>query len=220
MTTIWQLWHMRNMWVFEKKRLDPLLACNRAADLVGEYEAATRRDHGPQLPGIANDAVKWTPPTAAPFKVNTDAAITNSKVSMGMVVRDNVGDVLISAGMNYCGSPCALLAEAEAARFGLRYAFEAGFRCVEFESDSSSLVKLLKQEARERSAVQVVVDDILFLIRNFDFCSFGFARRICNRVAHHIAQHSLLLNDLVVWMEDFPLDVLPFVNADKASLNE
>lgn len=87
-------------------------------------------------------------------------------------------------------------------------------------SDSSSLVMLLTHNARERSATQVVVDDILFLARGFDLCIFCFARRSCNRVAHSIVKSSLLLDDIAIWMEDLPPDVLPLVITDKVSLIE
>lgn len=83
------------------------------------------------------------------FQTSSDAPFTyDGKASMVwlLLVRDCVGDVLMSAGENYRGTPNALFAEAEAVRFGLRYTFDVGFRCIELESDSSSPVKLLTQK--------------------------------------------------------------------------
>lgn len=35
MVLIWQVWNMHNLWVHEKKRTDPMLACRKVLNLMG-----------------------------------------------------------------------------------------------------------------------------------------------------------------------------------------
>lgn len=194
-----------------------MVACSRALHLLGEYEAAVEREEPTQANTEAATS-SWQPPRRTQYKVNTDAAIKEDKISFGMVVRDVVGDVLMSAGTSRITSCTALQAEAEAMRFGLKYSYDTGFRSVEAESDCLHLVELLCSRKRERSYTQVIVDDILVMASNFAFCSFNFAKRSCNSVVHSIAKSSFSLTEEMVWMEDHPMDVLPLVIADKAFL--
>ncbi|XP_056686944.1 uncharacterized protein [Spinacia oleracea] len=81
------------------------------------------------------------------------------------------------------------------------YAFDAGYRKVEFETDCSNLVELLNGRKKERSVTQMVVKDILELVKLFEACTFNFAKRQCNKVAHAMAKASLLFEDVLVWMD-------------------
>lgn len=219
MMLIWQAWNMRNMWTFEKKRMDPLRACNKSMSLLGEFEAALERDQTPVVAHETGTEV-WQPPRVSLYKLNTDAAVREDRIGLGMVVRDCVGDVMMAAGMSITTDSSALRAEAEAVRFGMRYTFDAGLRHLEVETDCSPLAQLLKKQKKERSITQAIVDDILALASNFELCVFNFAKRSCNKVAHSIAKSSLPLDEALVWMEDHPTDVLPLVVADKAFLYE
>lgn len=94
---LWQTWNDRNIWVFERKKLDPRITCARTFRMLGEFEAATTREEEAVISLPVNVNV-WKPPTPGRWKLNTDAAMGESKVGMGMVVRDNSGDVLMCAG--------------------------------------------------------------------------------------------------------------------------
>lgn len=110
---VWQIWNLRNSWTYEKKRTDPMLAYNRTMKLVGEYEAAMTSEQGPVA--VENQVqTSWQAPVSAPFKLNVDAAVRDDIIGVGMVVRDEVGDVLMSAGMGMRIHCEALQAEAEA----------------------------------------------------------------------------------------------------------
>lgn len=200
--------------MFEKKKVEPVLACNRTINLLVEFELAGEREEPPPKPE-AQEIHAWQPPHSPLFKVNVDAAVTGSKFGLGMVVRDEVGDVLMSAGSSCQAEGDPLHAEAKAMFFGFKYAFDVGFRSIVMESDCANLVQLAMGKTRVRTRTQVIVDDILALAPNFEYCLFVFAIRSCNRVAHSIAKSSLTLEEVVVWMEDHPLDVLPLVLADK-----
>ncbi|XP_056685539.1 uncharacterized protein [Spinacia oleracea] len=189
MMVVWQSWRARNLWVFERKTVDPVVQCAKMLGILGEYEAACTRDQPPS-----------EPPT---------------QVGLGMLVRDHVGDALMSAGESGCENLTVKHAEAKAVMFGLRYAFDAGCRALEVETDCQALATLLQAKSREISATQVLVNDILNLAKQFTYCSFGFNRRSCNSVAHSMAQAALHFEETLVWMEDCPPVVTPLVLADK-----
>lgn len=98
-----------------------------------------------------------------------NAATTDSATSLGMVVRDLVGDVLMAATRRISSSMKGLYAEAEVVRFGITYAFDAGFWSVTVETDCLALVNLLQKERVERTSAQVLVDDILAKSLQFNF---------------------------------------------------
>lgn len=60
-----------------------------------------------------------------------------------------------------------------------------------------------------------MVNDIHNLVNAFDECIFIFANRKCNKVAHSIASASLSFEETLIWMEDYPSFVAPFVVQDK-----
>lgn len=134
-------------------------------------------------------------------------------------MRDNVGDVLMSVGMRRMALMDAKQLEAEAIRFGLDYVFDAGLRAIVMETDCLHLVNMLRTKMRERTGTQVIVDDILAKSIYFDVISFAIARRNCNKVAHSLDKASLHFEEVKVWMEDSPPEVLPHVLHDKALIN-
>lgn len=158
----------------------------------------------------------WKPPNRGWWKVNTDAAIASGRVGLGMIVSDCEGDVVMSGGSALELIIPAKQAEARASLFGLRYAYDAGYRKVVLESDCSTLVELLKGNSQELSATQMIVKDILSLANLFEACTFNFAKRLCKRAAHAIAKASLTFVETLVWMDECPPDVIPIVLEDKA----
>lgn len=218
MMFMWKVWCMRNIWVFEKKKVDPVLACQRTMNYLGEFEMAAIREDAPK-PAAIQMIQKWQPPERSLDKLNTDATMNaEEKVGLGMVIRNDVGDVLISAGRTICGIIPAIQAEAEAVLFGLKYAYEAGLRSLEVETDCLNFADLLQSRARMRTPTQVIVNDIFDIARSFDICCFRFASRKCNNVAHNLAKKGIHLDDTVVWLENCHVDVLSLVLKDKAFL--
>lgn len=132
----------------------------RTNNLLGEVIAAGEREKTQEETGV-RDVQGWTPPPRGVCKINTDVVVSvEGKIGVGMVVRDEVGDILMSAGRSWNARITALQAEAEAIWFGLRYAYDAGFRNVQLQSDYLVLVNLLQSRAKEKSRTQVIVNDI------------------------------------------------------------
>ena len=52
----------------------------------------------------------------------------------------------------------------------------------------------------------------------FSLCSFNNVGRIGNNVAHNLARRAISTHDLNVWMEEVPVDILQFVQANLIGL--
>lgn len=218
MMVVWQAWNMRNKWVFEKRKEDLGRVCSKMLTYLGEFEAATVRGQHQLERGAVPNAT-WKPPQSTLYKLNTDAAVPKvGAIGLGMIVRDGIGDVMMSGGRNIEGNMGALQAEAEGVRFGMKLAFEAGLRSIEMESDCSLLIDMLQGKRKEVTAAQVVVNDIVSLASSFDNCIFSFARRTCNVVAHSIAKAALHFEEPLVFMEECPPNLYHLVLADKTLL--
>lgn len=50
----------------------------------------------------------------------------------------------------------------------------------------------------------LIVDDIINLNKNFQFCAFSFIRKEGSNVAHSIAHLQLYVSGSRVWLEDGP----------------
>ena len=85
---------------------------------------------------------------------------------------------------------------------------------VTFEGDSSVVINALSQGPDCFSSDENVIDGILFLATNFQFCEFSHVKRHCNVVADVLAKKAKVLLGVRVWLEDHPEDIYPLVLLD------
>ncbi|XP_056684958.1 uncharacterized protein [Spinacia oleracea] len=175
-----------------------------------EHEAANTQELAPS-PVSEQTSSRWKAPLTTPYKLNTDAATSVRMTGLGMVFGDNVGDVLMAAGMRIDAALPALQAVAEAIRFGMSMLMKQATAPWRLKLiDSLALLKLLQRDNSERSFVQVLVDDILCYAQKFMRCRFLFASRICNKVVDSMAKSALSFEEIKIWMEESPT----FANLD------
>ncbi|KAH7565686.1 hypothetical protein JRO89_XS08G0000300 [Xanthoceras sorbifolium] len=138
-TIIWRIWFRRNNFV-----------------------------HSKQLPSDDLVIVRWIPPIEGFSKLNFDVAIDlqNGRVGLGVVIRDQLGKVLLSSSSVIEGDFDPEAAEALALRFGLTLAAEAGIFHVQVESYSANLVKLINSYSLPRSEIGFILDDIRSLLND------------------------------------------------------
>ena len=109
---------------------------------------------------------------------------------MGFVIRSDYGVFLAGAAGKIEHVKSALHAEAVACTEAIGGAGSFGANRVIFESDSQVLVSALCSAEYDRSDFGVLVREARSLcILNFDSFEFSFCRRVCNKVAHAIAEH-------------------------------
>ena len=214
---IWNIWLGRNMWVFERKRLDFMSVLDRAVRGTNEFikDRDDRVARG-NLEGEEVD-VRWKAPGEGVLKLNSDAALIKGvDIGMGSVVRDSLGEVLMATCCGLMAVDSPDLAEALSMRHGLKVAVEAGLRALMVETDCKKLVTHLQSRRREDTAFGSIVHDILALASHCNQVCFVYVRRQGNRVAHLLAQLCKSNMDLQVWLEECPIEVWSAVMVDKS----
>jgi hypothetical protein len=167
----------------------------------------------PQAPGR-----KWTPPQAGWVKLNSDAGFCprTGAASIGVVIRNDRGEVLLTAwnSLSRCGS--AEEAEAEACLLGVRLTAEWIRQPTCVESDCSNLAKALGQEMEPRSSWAGILSEIKAAGNLLPACSFSHIHREGNQVAHLLAQKALRRKECVLMRHNMPPEIRTQVDTESA----
>jgi hypothetical protein len=158
---------------------------------------------------------RWKKPRRGNIKANCDANLkVNGKWGLGAIFRDNEGQILASATWEMPGFNDPATAEACALYFTTRLAVDCCFTSVEFECDSSVVVKgVNERDASPRNYLGNFLLGIWNTRQSFIFCSFSHVHRKANKVAHKLA--SLAHNTLDwIWLEETHPTIVPFVLRD------
>ncbi|XP_074283814.1 uncharacterized protein LOC141608350 [Silene latifolia] len=114
---------------------------------------------------------------------------------MGMVIRDFEGKVERAGVVQVYEKWTPEIAEAKAAEFGLRTARQMGLQNVELESDSMTLINMLRARTFPLNYFGRIGRTVLDIANSFTCIKFNFTRRNGNAVAHGLA-HLLPLSIL------------------------
>ena len=131
---LWGIWLRRNAWVFNQKRTEVKEVIDNALRASMEYMGANE-SLSVGLKGEKGSR-RWQHPSEGTVKVNSDAAVFDSgHIGWGGVVRNELGEVRVACCGRMEGGYEADVAEAIAARFVMKVAWEAGCRRIIMESD-------------------------------------------------------------------------------------
>ncbi|XP_075643888.1 uncharacterized protein LOC142615057 [Castanea sativa] len=171
--------------------------CDHAKELANE---------GPTITTIRSQAVKWVPSQAGRYKVNVDGAVFSKRkqVGVGVVIRDDVGQVVavLSKKLDIPLGP--LETKAKAMEIGVSFAMEVRVRDVTFEGDSQVICNAIHGLMEVTPSVQNVVSGILKRAQDFRTFDFSHTKRQGNTPAHVLAHHAANVVDYVVWLEECP----------------
>ncbi|KAJ1442155.1 Ribonuclease H-like superfamily [Sesbania bispinosa] len=104
-------------------------------------------------PPADNEALRmrstcWKPPPTGYFKINIDAALgSGNSWGCGIIIRDSEGNVLAAAAQRFSALPDATVAEAMAAKLGLKFAKDTSFDSVILESDCKIVTDLINSNS-------------------------------------------------------------------------
>ncbi|RYR05308.1 hypothetical protein Ahy_B06g085174 [Arachis hypogaea] len=157
-----QLWKARNSMVFEERTLQIEEELEKARSLFVEFwqtqirEETRTRGNEQKHPSMKN----WECPPDSVLKVNVDAAIfKNFNGGVGVVVRDNWGQIMAAASwiIPYPLEPRE--AEAYAAFVGIKLAMECCFTNIILKSDNIKIVNALKKGGNLDSCFGTFITD-------------------------------------------------------------
>nr|CAB3455114.1 unnamed protein product [Digitaria exilis] len=149
------------------------------------------------------------------IKINVDGAFVEGDCAgYGVVIRDDKGDVLLSAwGMvHYAASTEEV--ELIACREGVKLAAEWVPRLAILESDCLVAINFLRRPSDQRSQSVFTIKETVLASEKLPSVVFSHVKREQNRVAHELAQIARRLSHCAVWRNRAPVCVEQLVAHD------
>ncbi|XP_042939476.1 uncharacterized protein LOC122274506 [Carya illinoinensis] len=152
----------------------------------------------------------WKPSPMHTYKLNWDAALDRiqSRIGIGVVVRDYEGRILATMRKNKCLFPDPLLAEAYGTLQATTFGLELGLRKIILQGDSLQITQALKKKDANWTSVGMFVSEAKEIRKNFLKRDVLHVRRDGNVIAHVLAKDALVISDVIVTMEESP----PFIS--------
>jgi ribonuclease HI len=213
---LWTWWTVRNKANAEEKIQSPEEVCFQIQKFLSDFSSTDAQNANEQT-----QVELWLPPRENFIKVNFDAAFcqNTNEGAWGFIARSEDGSVLLAGAGCMKHMRSALHAEAYACIQAIERTSNLGAFRVIFESDSLNLVNALKSGDHDMADIGVLYREARSLYTlAFDSFEFSFCRRLCNKVAHAIAQHGRELGVVnSSWSEDASAFVSALVASDIAT---
>ncbi|XP_074300279.1 uncharacterized protein LOC141631518 [Silene latifolia] len=218
MVLLWAIWNGRNEEYHGDVRTVPQRVLERALSYWNAWLDA-QLERGEGVVRVRGESVRWVPPGIGEWKINVDAGLFGDMgCGLGMVVRDHEGKVERVGVQQVRDVWDPDIAEAKAAEFGLRAAVQMGLTNVVLESDSATLITMLKSKSLPANYLGRIGNVILELANAFSCIRFNFVRREGNGVAHSMAHLMPFDYSTRFWVGSLPEHIVALVDLDVASL--
>ncbi|KAL9443800.1 hypothetical protein AB3S75_017056 [Citrus x aurantiifolia] len=207
----WEIWHARNMLIFEGKRVNPMSLIAKAQAAVEVYQRVHGKEQTSKRSKDVSKQDQWCRPSPVGYyKVNVDAAVHTEQqlTGLGVVIRNPQGQVIVAAVKSTKFQDNVTAAEAEAVKWGLEIALEARLAAVIIETDCIEVANLANSKTSSRKEIVWTISDIHSYKEKFQSFLIQHVPRCCNRCAHSLAKRALRSSETVTWKNNFPPDVL------------
>ncbi|XP_074305401.1 uncharacterized protein LOC141640529 [Silene latifolia] len=223
MVGCWAIWERRNKAVFEDGEWRADWVVKRARDMLEEIwgvgaNTASRR---PRVGGGKGGSSKlrvgeqWVRPPDGVHKVNVDAGFVKGEgVGWGAMCRSWSGTIEWAVKEQDKGDVEPKVAEALTIFHGLSAARRMGVKDLIVESDCLNVVEDLKKRRLGRGDIFLIYNDIFSLCSFFYSCSFVFASRNLNSVAHALVHFCPWSVGRRMWLHDVPCYITALAEAD------
>ena len=203
-TICWGIWKSRNEVRHGGKRRPGQVVVRSSLRLLADFQAANER---PSKQETENQPMAtWLPPPQGSFKVNVDGALFSKtkQAGVGVMVRDEQGNVIAAMSRKLDFPLGALETEAKALEIGVNFAKEVGLRDVVFEGDSLMVINAVHSSGDAAASVQNIIHSVLRNVQCFTTFDFLHTKRQGNAPAHLLAQHAKYVENVIVWLEECP----------------
>ena len=166
--------------------------------LLEDFQSANEKLSRPRTEN--QNGAAWKPPPPGSFKVNVDGALfSKSKLSsVGVIVRDEEGNVIAAMSRKKNLPLRVLELEAKALEIGVKLVKEVGLRDVVFEGDSQLIINAVHGIGEVEAPVQNIIQGVLRKAQGFRMFDFLHIKRQGNASAHLLAQHAQYVENVVV----------------------
>ncbi|CAL8992389.1 unnamed protein product [Prunus brigantina] len=139
----WNVWNGRNAQLFQGCKLNAFQSYQHMHEMAEEFYQANCTSLRLTQEG-SNLVVNWERPPAQFFKINVDGApkTDNSVRGLGVVIREDRGELIAAATKPMCGMFTPNVTELFAIRFGLQLAMDLGLKNIYLESDAQAAIQM------------------------------------------------------------------------------
>ncbi|KAH9741755.1 putative reverse transcriptase/RNA-dependent DNA polymerase [Citrus sinensis] len=206
----WATWNARNHFLFKKEKLDALFSVAKAEGVVEAYRKFKRTEQLQLEISNMEKPKQWKPPPENWCKVNVDAAIDHQsqRARLGVVIRNDKGDVVAAAIKPSSFNGDVPYAEDEAIEWGMQVAKRAGITAVILESDCQAATDLANNRKGSKTEVFWVISEINERQKEFQEVRFQHTLRSGNANAHTLAKLAVKGSESVVWLGNIPAQVM------------
>ncbi|XP_042958143.1 uncharacterized protein LOC122293710 [Carya illinoinensis] len=199
------LWLRRNSFIFEKKFKDPdSVVCTARAVIEDFQEARTHEVKITSATNMGSGSQRWIKPIQGFIKANWNASTNTSNLGLGIVLRDEVGEVLACACFKKPPISDSSLAETMALWQAVELSHELGFNRVILEGDAQVVISAVNSVDEDLSSGGHIVEDVKAVLRERRSWKIQFTRREGNEVAHLLAKKALLVEQDQIWIDECP----------------
>ncbi|KAL0005281.1 hypothetical protein SO802_012842 [Lithocarpus litseifolius] len=148
-------------------------------------------------------------PIAPSYKVNVDGVVFSQscQAGVGVVIRDNEGEVIAALSKQIHQPLGPLEIEAKAMETGVSFAWDVGIREVIFECDSKIISDALLGLCTPPMIISNILARVSLKFQDFGLAQVSHVRRQGNRLAHILTKHAKDIvnsNNFVTWIEENP----------------
>ena len=194
--TAWSVWYSRNQSVHEGQYLPSSQTWGYAKSMLEDYIGAMTACFLKQQ--ALN--VGWAAPLPGVCKINVDGATSESGLlsSMGVIIRDCMGDVVAARGRLLPALYSVEVIEAYAIEEGIKLACEVQLSRLIIESDSAIAVQVLNSRSFGAD-FGIILQGALTMLSSFKSWSVKHLKREYNRAAHNLAQITRSIETSQTW---------------------
>jgi hypothetical protein len=173
-------------------------------------------DQGPVQVGSVKSSIGWTKPSSGCVKVNVDASFAQpgNQATLGVIARDEHGNVCFSAARVLPNCSSAREAELEAIKDGLSLAATWTQGQIICETDCLVAASAINKPGRDLSQLCHIINDIKDVLASGVGSSVVYINRTCNHVAHSLASSARVYNSVGFWLGAVPTDIEPLLQED------
>ncbi|XP_040998224.1 uncharacterized protein LOC121244278 [Juglans microcarpa x Juglans regia] len=200
-TIMHRIWLRRNKVVFENQFYNPSKLLQMAGEGLEDYKLAQISQEGSATTVDTADynvmQKKWKKPGVFKVKANWDAALDMEakRMGMGIVIRDEEGEVLVSVCdvRNHVDHPA--IAESWALWKALEICNKLALSRVTFEGDAVVVINGINREVEDQSCMGHITEDIKQVFKAKRDWNIRFVPKDGNKVAHMLAKYVLELGE-------------------------
>ncbi|KAK6144889.1 hypothetical protein DH2020_021709 [Rehmannia glutinosa] len=199
---LWSIWKQRNSKLWKNHYTNAAATVKNALDFLDMWIDA--RLYVPLQSEMTISPCKlWHPPQSSTLKCNIDAAFfrDQKRVGIGMVLRDDIGHVLLCRTCWFLGDIDVLEGESRGLLEGLQWVRSLGFFDVIFGVDAKGIVDVLNDSEEIWTEVGKIIRVSKTILSSEPLYRVQYVSRQANIVAHALARASNSHASPTIWVE-------------------